>query len=95
MLGAERLHQWGNLVQVVPRHGGEEAEGTGGQSEYNTRTMLSTSSYSQAGRQAALRPYLQPGQDYVAPPNCLQMLLVVVFRGTISERGTHESHKES
>lgn len=25
MLGAQRLHQWGNLVEVVPGHGGEKA----------------------------------------------------------------------
>lgn len=29
MLGAQRLHQWGDLVEVVPGHGGEEAGGMG------------------------------------------------------------------
>lgn len=49
MLGAERLHQWGNLVQVVPRHGGKEAEGAGGQSECNAGALLFPSSYSPGG----------------------------------------------
>lgn len=51
MLGAERLHQWGNLVQVVSWHSGEEAGRAGGQSECNPRPKLSTSSTTQGGRQ--------------------------------------------